>query len=90
MQSLTVVIVKVLSFNQMKWKANGGCSKHSETLAVLSSPHLHDTGNVIHCPFTLMKKERQRVQVICPKSPLKFENVDLNPGSLTLEHILIA
>lgn len=74
MQSLAVVrvaIVRVLSFNQVKWKDNGGCSKHSETLAVLSSPHLYETGNVVHCPFYFNEEaETERVQSDFPKNNL--------------------
>lgn len=46
-QSLTVVILRALSFHQAKWETSGGCCKHSETLALVSAPHLYETGNVI-------------------------------------------
>lgn len=63
-----MAVVRVLSFNQVKWKANGGCSKHSETLAILSSPHLYETGNVTLMPLYFNEEaETERVQVICPK-----------------------
>lgn len=45
-EDLTVVILRAFSFNLVKWEAVRGYSKHSETLALLTSPLLYEMGNI--------------------------------------------